>query len=100
MARRAKRYPPLPRAVAGVLDPITVTREADRMEKHEEYGHWRWHTRSIVVDAALTGAALWQTYYHELVHAALSDCGVQLTKEQEEAVCDAIATARVRERFG
>lgn len=100
-ATKGRRLPPVPTAVTGILGPIAVVREADRMEKHGEYGYWRWHTRSVVVDASLTGVALWQTYYHELVHAALDDAGVQIgNKKVVEAICDAIATARVRERFG
>lgn len=97
---RTERTSKVPARVAGVLDAIRVRLETGRMTEHNEYGRWEWATRTVTLDASLTGRALWQVFYHELVHAALSDCGVQLTKEQEEAVCDAIATARVREQFG
>lgn len=95
------RSPLPPTRVVGTLGPIRVERLAGLMEQHNEYGHWRWHTRDIALDKTLAGRALWHTYYHELAHAAFDDAGMQFpTKELEEAACDAIATARVRERFG
>lgn len=87
--------------VNGTLGPIAVVRVAGLMAENSEYGSWVWHLRRIHLDAGLTGRALWHTFYHEQAHAALDDAGIKFpTKELEEHVCDAIATARVRERFG
>jgi hypothetical protein len=44
----------------------------------------------------------WHTYYHEWVHAALTDSGAwnEISEKKAEVLADAIASARVRERFG
>lgn len=100
-SRVKEKLPPLPTRIDGALGPITVVRAPDRMAAHNEYGHWVWHTRTIVIDAALQGRALWHTFYHECAHAAFDDAGIKWpTKELEENACDALAAARVRERFG
>jgi len=40
--------------------------------------------------------------YHELTHAALDDSGLSqgMTDAMQESFCEAMATARMRERFG
>ena len=44
----------------------------------------------------------WRTFYHELTHVAVIDSGLanNLRDKIHEALCDAMATARMRERFG
>jgi hypothetical protein len=44
----------------------------------------------------------WRTLFHELTHVALDDSGLSngMNDELVEAVCDAVATQRVREMFG
>jgi hypothetical protein len=41
----------------------------------------------------------WQTLFHEMVHVVLSDAGLHnaFTEDQQEIICDVIATARVAE---
>ena len=64
-------------------------------------GAWLWDQQRIVIDTATSPRTVWHTYYHELCHVALDAAGVSnmVTGEKQEAVCDAIATARLRERF-
>ncbi len=64
-----------------------------------EYAH---ETRTIRLSSRLRGRQRWHTFYHEWVHAALTDSGLwnQLSTAKAETLCDALATARVRERFG
>lgn len=44
----------------------------------------------------------WKVYFHELVHAALMDAGLDngLPDALHETLADAISTSRVREAFG
>jgi len=48
----------------------------------------------------------WRVYFHELTHVALTESGLAnvllpvIHDEGIDAICDAIATARMRERFG
>lgn len=100
----AKRWPPLPSVVQGAGGAIRVVRcrtpiVEDGVTCH---GLFRHETRTILIAASLRGRQRWHTFYHELTHAAMTDSGLwnRHTEKQVEALCDAIATARVRERFG
>jgi len=65
-------------------------------------GYFDRQARVISIDSSLPGRSRWHTYFHEAVHVALEDSGLaNLYRRRElEALCDAIATARLRERFG
>lgn len=58
--------------------------------------------RAIVIERALVLRQKWSVMYHEQAHVALYDAGVSnlLSEDLHEAVCDAFASARMRERFG
>lgn len=59
-------------------------------------------TRTITLDAKLPLPYRWKVLFHELVHVALMDAGLDngMKDAQVERLCDAIATARHREKFG
>lgn len=61
------------------------------------FGYWNAFTRVISVRAGMHPTTAWLTLIHEQTHADLSDIGVKLSEEQEESVCNAIASARVAE---
>ena len=94
----------IPATVEGTAGPITV--EVLPAVKDDDgapcWGLWRQGERRITVQRMPNTRQMWATFYHELAHAAMDDAGVShfLTEEQQEALADAIATARVRERFG
>lgn len=95
--------PALPTTVMGLGGPITVD-VADKLTDEDGahcWGLWLATTRVVRIEKQ-DRRHMWATLYHELVHAALDDSGLSnlLTEPQQEGICDAIATARVRERFG
>lgn len=97
--RRAKPLPPLPTTAPSVLGPVAVERVVDLRDSNGVacLGTWTSTLRLIRLDASLPLAAAWHTYWHEWTHVALYDVGVKLKKAKEEQICDALATARVRE---
>lgn len=101
----ARRYPRLPAVVQGAGGTITVA-IVSKIEggdaEHDMLGVFRATERRIEVLASLRGDQRWLVLFHELAHAALWDSGASnhLPDAVEEAVCDAIATARIREKFG
>lgn len=97
-----KRYPPLPKEVQGAGGTLTIELIAKPGDDAENMGHFDPATRHIQVLKSLRGDQRWMVFYHELAHAALWDSGAHnaVPGAAEEMVCDAIATARLRERFG
>jgi Zn-dependent peptidase ImmA (M78 family) len=96
-------FPRLPRVVEAPGGTVTVTpRRRPKADGDEVWGSWDEGRRRIEIDSEAPLRHQWKTFYHELAHAALSDCGVDeiLDEKAAEAVCDAIAIARMRERFG
>ena len=102
---KARRYPPLPKSVQGAGGTLTVEVVASLHKTGDEedtLGDFNPSTRHIRVLKSLRGDQRWLVFYHELAHAALWDSGAHnaLPGPAEEIVADAIATARLRERFG
>ena len=109
-----KRYPPLPKEVQRAGGTLTIELIAKTIkaaferliakpgDDAENMGHFDPSTRHIQVLKSLRGDQRWMVFYHELAHAALWDSGAHnaVPGAAEEMVCDAIATARLRERFG
>lgn len=99
-----RRWPPIPKVVEGAGGPIRVVVVRGPLvdDGDECIGLFRHETRTLLLSARLRGRQRWHTFYHELTHAAMTDSGLwnRYTVKQIEAFCDAIATARVRERFG
>lgn len=102
----AKRitYPPIPKTLMGPAGEISVVMAS--MLKHPDgdecWGLWDEATRTITLDKSATKRHQWRVLFHELCHVALDDAGLSngMNDELVEAVCDAVATARMRERFG
>lgn len=90
----------LPEFVFSAVGPIPVQLVEDLKDVQTGeplFGYWDAYKRVIYVRAGMHPAASWQTLWHERTHADLGDCGVKLTTQQEEIICEAIARARVAE---
>lgn len=101
------RWPPIPKTVRGAGGPIRV-KLVDAIEpdagkaagdNSQTFGIWEGHKRLIRIVANLDPAFQWSVLFHELVHASLFDSGLTnlMTHENEEALADAISTARIAE---
>ena len=101
---KPKRYPPLPVSVQGAGGTITVqlVPKIPGGEGEDVLGQFEPSTRHILILKSLRGDQRWLVLFHELAHAALWDSGAHnaLAGAAEEVVCDALATARLREKFG
>lgn len=93
---------PLPRTVWGVLGPIPITYvQGLTLDGVPLYGMYEPDTRRISLRAGMDPRQARKTLHHELCHAHLSDLGVSVGDEAtEDAVCDALALARVLEEDG
>lgn len=101
--KAAKRYPPIPKTAEGPGGSVEV--RLVRALHHGGQDCWGLYDpaeRLISIDNSAGKAHQWRIYFHEWAHVALCDAGLDnaLTHELHEAVCDALATARMRERFG
>ena len=99
-----KRYPALPKKVSMPGGDVTIILlpAVIHPDGSECWGIWEESTRSITIDTTAKPAHRWLTYYHELTHVALTDSGLDdaLHRNVVETLCNAMATARMRERFG
>lgn len=97
------RLPALPTTVMAAAGPITV-KLVDKLEDGGVgcWGLWIADEREVRIERHKSRAHMWRILYHELTHAALGDSGLDnlLTDQQQEAICEAVATQRMRERFG
>ena len=92
--------PPLAPTLPSVLGPVPVSRVEDLREREsgqECLGIWRSYERDVRIAETAVPVAAWHTYWHEWAHIVFWGAGVKLDKDVEERVCDALATARVRE---
>jgi len=102
----AVTYPKLPTRVMGAGGPITIKLRKSRVPTEdpnkEVWGTWDESQREIELDARGALSHQWRVYFHELTHAVLADSGLEnlFTDQIVEALCDANATARMREKFG
>lgn len=100
-----KRYPRIPaqfEAPGGLVMIVRKPSGAVKSGVNECWGTWEPHTRTIELDSSAPLAHQWRTLFHELTHVGLDDAGLSngMNDELVEAVCDAMATLRMRERFG
>jgi hypothetical protein len=98
------KYPALPATVEAPGGTISVIlkptlRHGDGTEC---WGMWDLAARTIEIATTGTKRHQWRTLFHELTHAALDDSGISqgMTEAMQETLCECMATARVRERFG
>lgn len=104
MAAKRRTFPPLPDAMPTQLGPVPVIiakklRYKKDGKKHHLFGRYRPIPRVIEISARATPVMQWQTLFHEWVHVVLGDAGLHnvFPEEQQEVICDLIATARVAE---
>lgn len=66
------------------------------------WGCWEEPKRLVSIDGETSRRMQWATLFHELFHVALTDSGQDelYGKKKTEALCEASAVARMRERFG
>lgn len=99
-----KHWPSLPKKVRGSGGLITVV-EVDQPKgddgSHSD-GTWEPEGRLISMKQNLEQRYKWIIFEHELAHAMLCDSGLVnlLTDAMQEALADAIGTARVVEMEG
>lgn len=94
-----KTLPTIPRSVPHILGPIKVLVIPDLKDSEggNVFGLWDGFQRVISVRAGMHPTQMWATLFHEQTHADLGDIGVALSVDQEEAICNAVAAARVHE---
>jgi len=99
MTRRVKVLPPLPRDVFNAFGriPVVIVPNLKDDTGGDVFGYWDPVKREIRLLSDMAPAQAWLTLWHERTHAELNEIGVELTKDQEEAVVQAIARARVAE---
>lgn len=99
------RYPKLPARVmcpSGWV-PVRLVKGLTRGNASEELlGLAEYRPRRISIEAGMTREQQWEVFYHELMHMTLYDSGLAnlFSTKKKEAICDASALARMRERFG
>lgn len=87
-------WPEIPSTIGAPLGPVPVVM-VDQLE--DCLGLWYRTERRIELLNGMAPVQAWWTLWHEWTHAVLDDLSVTLESEQEEAVCNAIAAARVME---
>jgi hypothetical protein len=94
------RMKAIPKKVMGLGGWITVKVVPGLTHKKKKVsGLWNARTRTISILAGELPREMRHTLYHELTHAAIYDSGQHnlLSEEGNEALCDMMAMARLRE---
>ena len=98
------KYPPLPATVEAPGGTITVILKPTlrHPDGSECWGMFDLANRTIEIATTASKRHQWRTYYHELCHAALDDSGISqgMTEAMQETLCECLASARMREKFG
>lgn len=96
MTARRPQLPPIPRTVESAAGPIVVHRPASLAYQGDDCdGLWDPIGRIISVRKGLSRQRGWWTFFHERTHAELEDSAVRMPLATEEAVCNAMADARL-----
>ena len=90
------RLPSVPRSMHTALGEVRV-RQVKKVDTEDSLGEYDSVKRLITLKKGLDHVQKHRTLWHEWVHVVLHDAGVDslLKDKQEEAVCNAIATALV-----
>lgn len=104
----AKRYPPLPKQIEAPSGTIQIVLADDLDGKNpkpddvDTMGQYDQLARLISIRRKMSRRQQWHTLFHEFTHLWLGESGLTngLSHELEEAVCDAVSTGLMRERFG
>lgn len=95
-AKKAPPLPPLPSSVFSVHGPVPVILTDDpTILDPGDFGAWNAHDRIIYVRCGMHPTASWLTLLHEICHADLSDIDFAIADDALEAICNAIAAARL-----
>ena len=98
------KFPRLPKTVMGIGGPVVIKHRTEtvKVTDAEVWGSWDDSTRTIDIDTRVGMEHQWRVYYHEWMHACLADSGLEnlFPDATVEALCDAVSTARMIERFG
>lgn len=97
------RWPQIPKRLRGAGGPIRVRLiKRCKGDAGAAWGTWEAGTRTVRLERGALPQHRWRVLFHELTHAALDDAGVGhlLSAEATEAICDAMATARLQEMRG
>jgi hypothetical protein len=99
VTRTKKALPPIPATIPSVLGDVPVTCVVDLRNLRDEacFGIWRSAQRDVRLEVNMSSITAWQTYWHEWAHILLWDASIDVSEELAERLCDALATARVRE---
>lgn len=94
MATKKQALPGLPKSVFSVLGDVPVFLDQKIDYTESAMGLIEGRQRRITISPNQTDIAGWATLFHEMTHLAMWDSGVHntLTKDQAEAVCDALGT--------
>lgn len=94
-----KRWPTLPRAIDGILGPITVRRVPAPLIYQGKEREGLWWPRERLIEVAHSDARIneWFTLWHEWGHAVQDDLRLPMRMKQREVMCDALALARTLE---
>lgn len=96
-------FPPLPSLIRGTAGPIKVRlRRNLKLDGQGCWGLWDGAKRIIAIDKTAPIEHQWRVLFHELVHAALHDAGLENVMEEQaiEAICDAMSASRIQEFRG
>ena len=103
-SKKSVSFPALPKTLMAPAGEVTVvlSPKIKHPDGDECWGIWDEATRTITLDKTAMKRHQWRVLFHELTHVALDDAGLSnaMNDELVESVCDAIASARMRERFG
>lgn len=99
------QFPALPTEVQGLGGPILVNIVLNPVDEDGAglWGSFTARTRTIEIESEDSSPAFrWHILGHELCHAALFDSGLlnTISDEGQEAICDAMGSARVQEMRG
>lgn len=99
-----EKFPALPSVVQGMAGPIRVKIVLNPKDEEgdELWGSFEAATRTIEIEAKATREFQWHILGHELCHAALFDSGLlnTISDAGQEALCDALGSARIQEMRG
>ena len=99
----SSKYPPIPKVIDAPGGRVKVQFVKKIVSGgHECWGLWEDHTRTISLSIESTPRHHWKVFFHEWSHVAITDAGLDdiLDEKTHEALCNAFAAARMRERFG
>lgn len=105
--KTARRYPPIPTQIdapSGVIQIILADNldgKNPRPEDADTMGQYDPLAREIAIRRKMSRRQQWHTLFHEFVHLWLGESGITngLNNDLEEAICDAVSTGMMRERF-